>query len=69
MGLNYEGLVKCVLFFAKLKLYYTDKAEDWFCIYKDFYKPVTESLRGLQSIYTYQEVVQCPCTQGWCRTT
>ena len=47
MGLNYEGLVKCVLFFAKLKLYYTDKAEDWFCIYKDFYKPVTESLRGL----------------------
>ena len=35
------------VFLAKLKLYYIDKAEDWFCIDKDFYKPVTESLRGL----------------------
>ena len=47
------------LVFSKLKWYYTAKAEDWFCIDNDFFdKPVTECLRGLQSMYTYQELVQ-----------
>ena len=77
MGYNCEGLVKCVWFFENLNCIILIKLKTGFALTKIFYTPVKERLRGLQSMYTYQEVVQynkkqiclCPCTQGCRRTT